>query len=175
MNLEIEILKYISGLHMPLLDKIMIFITSLGNSGLVFIAIGIILMLRKKSRREGINILLALGICFIFGNVIMKPLIARARPFTISEVELLIKAPTDFSFPSGHTYSAFAAAMSSYFYNKKRSIALFIFAIVMGFSRLYLYVHYPTDVFVGALFGIGCAILAKYILDTFTKKTGIAI
>lgn len=175
MNLEIEILNYINELHMPLLDKIMVFITSLGNSGIIFIVIGIILMFRKKSRREGMNIILALGICFILGNVIMKPLIARARPFTTSEVELLIKAPTDFSFPSGHTYSAFAAAMSSYFYNKKRSIALFLFAIAMGFSRLYLYVHYPTDVFVGAIFGIGCAVLAKYILDIFTKKTGIAI
>ncbi|RVU55685.1 phosphatase PAP2 family protein [Anaerosphaera multitolerans] len=170
MVFEFDILNWIQTLHSPLLDKVMTLISTLGNSGFIFILVGLVFLIRKKDRKMGITILMSLILCLVFGNMLLKPLIARPRPFTIKDIELLIKAPTDFSFPSGHTYSAFATATSLYLYNKKPGVGFFIFAAIMGFSRLYLYVHYPTDVLAGAVIGVGFGIISRQIVDYLEKR-----
>ena len=88
-------------------------------------------------------------------NVILKPAAARPRPFEVNMgVRLLIEAPKDFSFPSGHTGASFAAAAALFFAGSRGWIPVGILAVLIGFSRLYLYVHYPSDVLAGALLGI---------------------
>ena len=130
-------------------------ISSLGDAGLISIALSILLLLFPKTRKAGLASGIALLFMLITGNMILKPLVARLRPFTVNTaVELLIPPPTDFSFPSGHTYASFASASAIFRNNRKIGIPALILASLIAFSRLYLYVHYPTDVLFGILFGI---------------------
>ena len=130
-------------------------ISSLGDAGLIWIALSILLLLFPKTRKAGLASGIALLFMLITGNMILKPLVARLRPFTVNTaVELLIPPPTDFSFPSGHTYASFASASAIFSNNRKIRIPALILASLIAFSRLYLYVHYPTDVLFGILFGI---------------------
>ena len=130
-------------------------ISSLGDAGLIWIALSILLLHFPKTRKAGLASGIALLFMLITGNMILKPLVARLRPFTVNTaVELLIPPPTDFSFPSGHTYASFASASAIFRNNRKIGIPALILASLIAFSRLYLYVHYPTDVLFGILFGI---------------------
>ena len=109
-----------------------------------------------------IALILVLLIC----NLTLKPIIARPRPFMLrEEIELIISAPSGFSFPSGHTASSFAAAVGLFIYHKKLGIAALIWAFLIAFSRLYMYVHYPTDVLAGMVIGILCAVVAMIIVN----------
>lgn len=141
----------------PWLDKPMMFISGLGNDGFLWIAIAILFFFvgNKKNpwRRWGILLLLCLGANALVCNVLLKPLVARMRPYDFMGYEILVTRLTDFSFPSGHTSASFAAATAIYAMKKRWGWATFLFAALMGFSRLYLGVHYPSDVFAGALLG----------------------
>lgn len=137
------------------LDALIPRISSLGDAGLIWIVLSILLLLFPKTRKAGFASAAALLFMLVTGNMILKPLVARLRPFTVNTaVELLIPPPTDFSFPSGHTYASFASASAIYRNNRKIGIPALILASLIAFSRLYLYVHYPTDVMFGILFGI---------------------
>ena len=117
-------------------------ISSLGDAGLIWIALSILLLLFPKTRKAGLASGIALLFMLITGNMILKPLVARLRPFTVNTaVELLIPPPTDFSFPSGHTYASFASASAIFRNNRKIGIPALILASLIAFSRLYLYVH----------------------------------
>ena len=143
------------SLKNPVLDKIMVFITRLGNGGILWIMIGVLLLCTKKHRRLGILIAIGLALDLIFGNFILKPLIARERPFTYDEnILLLITAPKDFSFPSGHTLASFTTALTVYKIYKKWGIFLIVLSSLIAFSRLYLYVHFTSDVIAGIFFAI---------------------
>lgn len=156
LNLEFAVLDVISKITSPVLDKIMVFISSTGNAGLIWIVFGLILLCIKKYRKCGVTVLLSLIFCLVFGNIILKPLIARTRPFDIDKtIMLLIDAPKDFSFPSGHTFSSFAAASASVCTkNKYIYITAFFYAALIAFSRLYLKVHFPTDIIAGVVLGV---------------------
>lgn len=141
-------------LHTPFMDRLMVFFTTLGNSSLIWIALSVILLLRKKDRKWGI--LLAVGLIaeFLLCDEFLKPLVARERPFVrLPGFPNLIKAPHSYSFPSGHTMSSFTAATILYYRQKSSGIAFFAIAALIGFSRIYLFVHYPSDVFGGVLLG----------------------
>lgn len=139
-----------------ILTPIFKLLTDLGNSGLIWLIITIALLCFKKTRSLGLAALLSLAVCFIINNEILKNVIARPRPFTqLSGLNVLIPKPSDFSFPSGHTASSFATAGAFFYYgNKKWGIFALILASLIGFSRLYLGVHYPSDVLFGALLGM---------------------
>lgn len=138
-----------------LLDKIMPMITTLGDAGAIWIVIGLVLLSTKKHRKLGITVLIALALCGVIGNLILKPWVARIRPFEANQfLDLLIAKPEDFSFPSGHTMSSFAAAVVIFLNNKKYGWAALILATVISFSRLYLYVHYPSDILIGLIIGV---------------------
>jgi len=118
--------------------------------------LAILLLIIPKTRRCGLAMAISLALCGIFGNLLLKPLIARTRPYDVNTaIELLIPRLTDFSFPSGHTYSSFAGAVVLLCYYRKTGIAALLLAICISFSRLYFYVHYPTDIIVGILMGVG--------------------
>ena len=156
----------------PFLDFIMPFITHLGSSGAIWIIICIILLALKKSRRTGITLAISLILCLLICNILLKPLIARPRPYDINTVvEIMVTKPTDFSFPSGHTTASFAAAVSMLLCKKKQlgTISL-ILAFLIAFSRLYLYVHFPSDVIFGMLLGTILAFFAYYITNFIYEK-----
>jgi len=160
--MEFEILYAINNLHNPILDKIMIAITSLGNAGLIWIGIAVGLLFGKKTRKCGILMLISLALGLIIGNGFLKNIIARERPCWIDEnIKLLIPRPDDYSFPSGHTLASFEAAVMIYLHNKKWGIISLILAVAIAFSRMYLFVHFPTDILVGMILGTGIS-LAVY-------------
>ena len=140
-------------LHTPILDKIMIFITSLGNSGIIWIAFTFLFLLFKQTRKLGILLSFALLLELFLCDGIIKNIFARPRPFTRFDVKLLIPSPRSYSFPSGHTASSFTAAFIIFYYQRKMGIWAMILAALIGFSRIYLFCHYPSDVFGGIVLG----------------------
>lgn len=168
-RIDNTILIYInSNLRNPVLDKVMVAITSLGNMGIIWIVISIILIISKKHRKTGVMVIAAVFLSTILGEGILKHIFRRLRPVNeILKNGPLIAKPLSYSFPSGHTACAFAAYGVIAKYSKKYSIAVFILAILIGFSRLYLYVHYPTDVLCGAILGL---ISARIVVYTFENK-----
>lgn len=140
-------------------------ISSLGNFGIIWIAITIFLVVNKKYRKTGITMAISLLLCLLIGNITLKPLIARIRPFDVrTQIELLIPRPEDFSFPSGHTMTSFAAATVLLLNNKRWGIYGLTLASVIAFSRLYLFVHYPSDIVGGMIIGIAIALVSKRIV-----------
>ena len=169
---DFPILDWIAEhLWCPFLDAIMPAITGLGNGGILWIALAILLLCIPKYRKTGAAMGLALLIGLIICNLWLKPWVGRLRPFDYAlqcfqrTIPLLIAAPTDFSFPSGHTIASFEAATVLLLWNKKWGIPAFVLAGLIGFSRLYLYVHYPTDVLAAMVLGIGIGILASYLVN----------
>lgn len=171
MTWEYEFLTGLQNLHTPILDKIVVAVTSLGNGGAVWIILGILLLFSRKTRPAGVVVLIALILDLISCNFLLKNLIARDRPcWVYPEVELLISRPEEFSFPSGHTASSFAAAAAVYLYHKKWGIAALILAAAIAFTRLYLFVHWPTDILGGILLGIGCAYAARFLYNVWNQR-----
>lgn len=160
-----NVIKFVNE-HMKsrAMDKIMRFVSALGNNGALWlgIAFGLILM-GKDKRRIGTLMLFSLGIEASVCNLVIKPAVARVRPNDAHGLEITIDRPTDYSFPSGHTAAAFAAAASMYMSKKKPGLWMFYIAIIMGFSRIYLLVHYPMDVIAGAALGVVSAITVNHI------------
>lgn len=147
----------------PILDKI-------GYAGAMFILLGIILLFFKKTRATGIMVLIGLLLINGFGEFLIKPLVGRIRPCNLRPIyDMLVKAPSSPSFPSGHMSAATVTAVVMFMRNKKSMWFMFLVALLVGFSRCYLYVHYPSDVIAGALLGIICGLLVYYIF----KLTGL--
>lgn len=161
---EIEILKSIQDIFgCGFMDFLMPQITRIGNFGAVWIVIGIILVFTKKYRKSGIMMLFGLLLGLIFGNLFLKNIIARPRPCWIEYTHpLLITIPKDFSFPSGHTLASFISAFILWQADKRFGYAAFTAAVTISFSRLYLFVHFPTDIIGG--------ILLAFIIHLMVKK-----
>lgn len=171
LDFDWKILDLIQGMRCEFLDRIMMFLTSLGNYGAIWIFIGVLFLFFKKTRKTGIAMAFALLAVLILGNMVLKPLIARLRPFMTDEtIMLLIKAPEDFSFPSGHTYSAIAAATAILRYHRKSGIFALAGALLIGFSRMYLMVHFPTDILGGIVLGVICGIIGIFITEKIYKS-----
>ena len=165
--MELEILHAIQGIRSDVLDQIMIFFTTLGNGGLIWIALGVVLSIIPKTRKCGLTILGSIVLTFVLGNLILKNLIGRARPFTVdSSVSLIIPQPKEFSFPSGHTMNGFTSATALFLYYRKTGIAALLLAATIAFSRMYLFVHYPTDILGGIILGVFDA----WLVYTFVNK-----
>ena len=139
---------------------------------MIWIAATIVLLIPKKTRKAGIMSAVALLGSLIINNNIVKNIVQRPRPFvTFTDLQIIIPTPSEFSFPSGHTSSSFAAAAVFYRHlPKKLGLPAVILAGLIGFSRLYVGVHYPTDVIAGVLMGILLSYLAEYLVNLFVKK-----
>ncbi|MEE1321642.1 MAG: phosphatase PAP2 family protein [Acutalibacteraceae bacterium] len=201
LNFDLSVFEWIQSIQTGILNTIMVVITTLGDEGIFFIALGIVLMCFKKHRKAGMAVLVALLVMEVGNNLVLKELIARPRPFFIfnpdaipldhknyaeifekvtASVERLpelaarwvdtyrfpnlVHAPSSWSFPSGHTSSAFAAAFAVLWYNRKIGIPTVVFAALMGFSRIYVQVHYCTDVIAGTLVAVVYALIAVLIM-----------
>lgn len=156
LSFEFAILDWIqANLRTPALDLLMPAITTLGNGGLIWLVLAGILLLFPKHRKAGAAVLAGLVLEVICCNLLLKPLVARIRPCDINTaVQLLIARPTDFSFPSGHAGASFAAVSALCASKNRLWIPALILALLIAFSRLYLYVHYPTDILAGVVIGI---------------------
>lgn len=171
--MELDILRAIDSIHNPVLDKIMVFITHLGDAGIFWIAITIVLLFFRKYRKIGVVSAGALILSLLFTNVIIKNMFDRVRPFMYDEAirqSLLIKEPFDSSFPSGHSSASMAAAVSIFIYNKKMGIPAVLLALLIAFSRMYLFVHFPTDIISGLVLGVLYAIMSSTIVKFLDNK-----
>ena len=167
MGIELQFLNLIQEIRTTFLDVFMSNVTKLGNVGFIWILLTIILLVIPKTRKSGVILAAALIVDLILCNVILKPLVARIRPFDVNTaIQLIIAKPQDYSFPSGHTAASVASVVALYLAGEKRlwKIAL-ILACFIAFSRMYLYVHYPTDILGGALLGILCGYLGCRIVQ----------
>ena len=170
-NFDLPILDWIAQhLWCPFLDAVMPVVTKLGNGGIFWIAVSVVLMLIPKYRKAGFSMGAALLMGLLLCNLTLKPLVARIRPYDYQlehfgkVIPLLISTPHDFSFPSGHTIASFEAATALLLHNKKLGIPAMVLAALVAFSRLYLYVHYPTDVIASILLGVGLAFLGTWLV-----------
>jgi membrane-associated phospholipid phosphatase len=167
-NFDGSILMFIQEyIRNPILTPIFTFITHLGDGGMIWILISTLLLIFKQTRKVGLMSICALIGSLLINNLFLKNLLERTRPFdVIQELLPLITKPIDFSFPSGHTGSSFAAACVMY-RRMPRSfgIPVIILAVLIGVSRLYLGVHYPSDVLFGAITGVGISYLSEALVN----------
>ncbi len=156
----------------PVLTPLFTLITTLGNGGMVWILFSAALLFFPRTRKVGIASLLALLFSLLINNIILKNLVGRIRPYeTIEGLIPLVARPADYSFPSGHTGSSFAAAWVMYRKLPRRlGIPALILAGLIGISRLYVGVHYPTDVLFGAVCGMISGWIAIRLTENFAKK-----
>lgn len=150
----------------PILVFIFNKITILGDNGFIWISIGLILLIKKTTRKFGVIMLISLLIGNMFGNAFLKNLIGRNRPFIQLNFEPFIKPPFGYSFPSGHSLSSFAGATSIFHWNKKLGILALILATLIAISRVMLCVHYVSDILVGSVLGV----LISFISYNIFKK-----
>ena len=171
-SIDNSILDFIkNNLHSFWLDKIMIALTDLGDGGIIWIAIALGLIVSRKYRKPGFMLLMAILLGALFGEMIIKNIVQRARPFTyVPGMELLINKPNSYSFPSGHTTASFAAAGILSYCFRKYAIGFYFLAGLIAFSRLYLYVHYPSDVLGGIVLGSLSCLLTIYIFNKYINK-----
>lgn len=169
MQIDFQILDFIQAhLRCSFLDMVMPIITKLGDAGIIWIILSLVLLLFPKTRKTGIAVAMGLVIEALCCNVVLKPLVARIRPYDVNfAVQLLIAKPNDFSFPSGHTAAAFAGTSALYFSQSRGFIPALILSVLIAFSRLYLYVHYPTDVLGGIFLGILAGWIGAWLLSRY--------
>ena len=171
-NIDFSILDFIQeNIRNAFLDPVMAVLGYLGEAGAVWIILGIVLLFFRKTRPAGVCMMAAMALGYLIGDIGIKHLVARPRPFLVNtDVDLYINAPTSHSFPSGHSTASFAAVTSLFgMLKEKRWIAYSALglAILIVFSRLYNYVHYPSDVLCGILLGVICGLVMALIF----KKT----
>ena len=175
-SFDLPILDWIQAhLQSGFMDKFMPFITVFGDAGIFWMIIAALLFIFPKTRRTGLGMAIAMMIGLLVCNVTLKPLVARMRPYDLQAelgvtINLLCGLQHDFSFPSGHTIASFEAAVVMLRNSKKLGIPAMILAVLITFSRLYLYVHYPTDVIASIILGTLFAFIGNWIAGFIAPK-----
>lgn len=167
MDWEFSVLDYIQNYcRNDFLDSLMSFWSNLGTMSVIWIVLTVVLLIIKKTRKLGVFCVVGFVLTFLIGNCIFKPIVARIRPYDINTlVTLIVSKEIDYSFPSGHTMFAMCFATILFYKSKLIGIFAYIFAAVMAFSRMYLYMHFPTDVLFGTILGIAVGILSIYVTN----------
>ena len=172
---DTSILDFFLSIRNPVLTPIFRIFTWMGEFGTVWIVVGLVFFIRKQTRIVGVMLLLALLLELIFCNGIIKNIVARLRPFVGIDVDTIIRHPGEYSFPSGHTATAAAAIVVIWHHNWRQGIFVAALGSLIAASRMYFYVHYPTDILggllIGALLGTISIVLVNSIKDKewFTK------
>ena len=163
MSFDWSVLHWIqTTLACPALDFLMLKLTALGNGGAVWLLAAGGLLCTKKYRKQGILLLGGLAAGLLIGNVFLKHIVARPRPCWLDQsVRLLVASPKDYSFPSGHTLASVIGATILTRADRRFGYAAIPLAALIAFSRLYLYVHFPSDVLAGAILGVIIGLLME--------------
>jgi len=172
-NFDQPILDWIiANLRNPVFDVLMPFITMFGDAGIFWIACAVVCIIFPKTRKMGLSMGVALLIGLLLCNVTLKPLIARPRPYVFFEhiAMYLTDGESDFSFPSGHTIASFEAAVAIFIRNKKLGVPAMVLAVLIAFSRLYLCVHYVSDVLASVILGTAIAFLGTWIVNKLWQQ-----
>ena len=172
-NFDAAILLWLqNSFRNPILNPIMVFITHLGDAGLFWIALTLLMLGFRKTRRVGVTSMISMVIGLIVVNIALKNWVARVRPYELIQgLNLMIDRQHDFSFPSGHATNSLACAWVIFrLMDRKYGIPALALALLISFSRLYVAVHYPTDVFAGIVVGIVAAELAMVIVNALRKR-----
>lgn len=174
LNFDLSVFRFVEDyIWNPVLDVIMPIITYLGEGGVVWIITALILLLTKKYRKCGVAMALGLIGSLVVVDWIIKPIVERPRPFNLEAWEGifnypdLVSKPSSWSFPSGHSSSSLAASVALLCTNKKFGIPAVILGVLIAFSRIYVHVHYPTDVIVGILVGAILGVVAGFIANRY--------
>lgn len=170
--MEISILDWIQSMRTPIGDVVIPFITKLGDAGMIWILLSVVLLLIPRTRKSGAILAVALCVDVVLCNGILKNLFRRIRPCDVNtSIQLLVTRPDDFSFPSGHTAASFAAVAALMLAGEKKLwIPALVLAVFIAFSRLYLYVHYPTDILGGIAVGIFAGYVGYWIVNQLGKR-----
>ena len=137
-----------------------------GSYGQLWVIIAVLLLIFKKTRKAGVSVLIAYAAVFLVGQIALKHLVSRLRPCQIDQAfALLVARPGSSSFPSTHTAWAFGAATAIFMRHRAVGVAAFVVAALIAFSRLYLFLHFPTDVLFGTAMGIALGVLANRITE----------
>lgn len=175
LSFDLAVFSWVQSIQNTILTPVMSIVSLLGTKGAVFFLLGVVLLCSRKWRKVGVAMLGALAITTVCNSVIVKELLARPRPFDLDYDWWLavyrypgfVARPDSFSFPSGHTAAAFAAATAAFCQSRKGGLLLGAFALLMGFSRVYLEVHYCTDVIFGAFSGVVYALIAVAVVKRY--------
>lgn len=171
-KIDFSILYWIQdNLRNSFMDFVMPLFSNLQDGGLIWISIAFVMLFFKRTRYCGIAVLFAMGIDTLITEYGIKNIVCRVRPCNlVDDVNMLVEKPTSYSFPSNHSASAFAGAVAVMLTIKKKAwtIPAFVFSGIISFSRMYVFVHFPSDVFAGILLGSTIAVLVCYLM----KKTG---
>ena len=171
MSWEFDILYWFQDLHGPIMDKVALGLTMLAEKGIFWIILILAILFLGKDKRVGLTGWLALCLSVLLCNIILKNIVQRDRPCWIDpSISLLVEVPDDYSFPSGHTSFSFAGATAIFQYHKGWGFLALLLAVLIGLSRLYLFVHFPTDVLVGAICGIISGLLAGMLVRDFYRS-----
>lgn len=173
-KMDLHLLNWIQeNIKCDVLDTILPVITFLGDKGWIFIVGAVLLFAVPKTRMWGAKLGTSLSLGLVFGNMLIKNVVGRVRPYDVMEnMTLLVDKLSDYSFPSGHTMAAFEffTVMCFMPIKKKYKVLAGCLAFAIAFSRLYLYVHYPSDVIGGILFGTLFGIMGVRIVDMIVEE-----
>jgi len=168
---EADFLGSMSNLRGPVMDKIMWFFSMLGDGGWFLILTTVVLLIMVKTRRIGVEAAASLILTFIIGNLIIKNIVGRIRPYdAYTFLQAIVSKPIDSSFPSGHTSNSFAVAVAILLNDRKLGIPAVIVAAMIAFSRLYNVVHYPTDVIAGLILGTTAAVTVHILYNKLIRN-----
>lgn len=175
-DLDLTVLRFVQAhCHNALTDSVFPVITYLGEAGLIWIALALLMLALGRKRgwtATGWLVLISMLLGLLIGEVGIKNLVCRPRPFMefAPGPELLIPPPSGWSFPSGHSCSSFAAATTIFMKDKRWGAAAFLLAGLIAFSRVFLFVHWPSDVAAGAVLGVLCAIVTRLVYKVMMKR-----
>lgn len=162
---EEAVISWFDGIHGSVLDQVMVAVSYSATSGLIWFVLGFLMTCSDRWRRCGVSVVVSVALAYVVVDVILKPLVCRERPFEVMDLELIISAPDTWSFPSGHAASAFAGATAILLNNPRAGCVALVYAALVGVSRVYLCVHWPTDVIAGALTGIAIGVFAVWFMS----------
>lgn len=171
-SVDFAILEFIQNtFRCEFLDNIMAALSYMGEAGVIWILAGIVMLFFKKTRLMGAMVLTAMAVGYLVGEIGLKNLVCRPRPFVaVPDVVLNIAPPSGYSFPSGHSCSSFAAATVIFLCDKRYGIPALVLASLIAISRLYNFVHFPSDVLCGIFLGIICALMTVLVYN----RTGLS-
>ncbi len=170
-SFDTSALLYIQDfLRTPVLTAIMVFLSRIGDFGFVWIFIGFILLLRRKTRRGAFDMLVCLLAAYIINDLVLKVIFERIRPYeVINELKILVPPESTYSFPSGHANSSFASALALTLAFGRKGALAYIPAVLIAVSRCYVGVHYPSDVLAGMIVGTAVSLAVYLLLRRYVK------